>query len=81
MKKIQLLSLLEFILEIDWLTTKDFCNRYGIPHPTYTGNIKTSADQFLSIDAIKHKMFVEYAKLLNKPITDKILVENFGFVT
>ena len=60
--------MVQFILEIDWMTTKDFCDTYHIPHPYFTGDVKTSVDKFLQVDAIKHKMFVEYAKFLNKPL-------------
>ena len=77
----------EFILEIDWLTTKDFCDRFKVPHPYYTGDVKSSADQFIHIDAIKHKMFVEYAKFLkgklnlNMFIGDKAIFPGFEKAT
>jgi len=71
MKK--LISMVDFILEIDWLTTKEFCDKYKVPYPVFTGEIQSSVDQFLQIDAIKQKMFVEYAKFLNK----KIILEMF----
>lgn len=61
--------MIDFILEIDWLTTKEFCDKYSVPHPVFTGQIKSSADQFLRIDVVKQKMFVEYAKFLNKKLT------------
>lgn len=65
MKENKLIPMVEFILEIDWLTTKEFCEKYNVPLPVFTGEIKSSADQFLQINAIKQKMFVEYAKFLN----------------
>jgi hypothetical protein len=59
-------TMIEFILEIDSLTTTEFCKKYNVPLPVFTGEIKSSADQFLQIDAIKQKMFVEYAKQLSR---------------
>lgn len=79
MKQKKLIPMIQFILDIDWMGTKEFCDAYEIPHPFFTGDVKTSADLFLQVDAIKHKMFVEYAKLLNKAITSRILLENLGF--
>lgn len=55
----------QFVLDLDWLTTVEFCDKYKIPHPYFTGDVKTSADQFLRLDAIKYRMIVEKAK--NKP--------------
>jgi len=72
MKK--LISMVDFILEIDWLTTKEFCDKYKVPLPFFTGEVKSSAEQFLQIDAIKQKMFVEYAKFLNKKLTLEMFV-------
>ncbi len=79
MKETKLVPMIQYILDIDWMTTKEFCDTYNVPHPYFTGDIKTSADKFLQVDAIKHKMFVEYAKLLNKNITTDVLVKNLGF--
>lgn len=59
-------ELMDFILEIDFLTTTEFCEKYKVPLPIFTGEVKSSADQFLQIDAIKHRMFVEKAKELNR---------------
>ncbi len=70
--------MVRFILDIDWMTTIEFCETYKIPHPYFIGDIKTSADLFLQVDAIKQKMFVEYAKLLNKDITAELL-KKLGF--
>ena len=72
--------MIQFILEIDWMTTTEFCDTYNVPHPIFTGDVKSSADQFLQVDAIKHKMFVGHAKLLSKNITVKILGD-LGFVS
>lgn len=68
MKVIKLVPMVQLILDIDWLTTKEFCNEYGVPLPYFTGDVKTSADKFLQVDAVKHRMFVSYAKTLNKKI-------------
>lgn len=77
----KLVSMVDFILEIDWLTTKEFCDAYGIPYPYFTGEIKSSVDQFLQVDAIKHKMFVEYAKFLRKDLKIEMFIgENPIFV-
>lgn len=75
----RLIPMVQFILEIDWMSTKDFCDKYGVPHPRLTSNIQASADQFLQVDAVKHKLFIEHAKLLNKKITADIIVKNMGF--
>jgi len=72
--KKSLMPMVQFILEIDWLGTAEFCDVYGLPHPYYTGDVKTSAKQFVNLDLIKHKLFVEYAKLLNKNLTLEMFV-------
>lgn len=71
--------MVDFILEIDWMSTKEFCDFYKLPHPYFTGDVSTSAALILQVDAIKHRMFVEHAKLLNKNITAELLVTNLGF--
>lgn len=73
MKDKKLIPMVQFILEIDFMTTKEFCDTYNVPHPYFTGEIKSSAEQLLQVDAIKHKMFVEYAKILNKNISEDSL--------
>ena len=79
MKAKKLIPMVQFILEIDWMTTKEFCDTYRVPLPFFTGDVKSSADQFLQVDAIKHKMFVEYAKFLAKDISIDILKNKLGF--
>ena len=54
--------MVQFILEIDFMTTKEFCDKFNVPHPIFTGEVESSAKQFLQVDAIKQKMFVDYAK-------------------
>lgn len=56
----------EFILEIDWMSTVEFCDKYGYAHPVFTGDVKTSADQFIRLDAIKWNMAVKKAKEVKK---------------
>mgnify|MGYP001346061043 CR=1 FL=1 len=68
-KKVKLISMVDFILYIDGLTTVEFCDKYGVPHPYFTGDVRTSADQFLQVDAIKYRLITAYAKFLNKELT------------
>jgi len=56
------LCLKSYILYVDSLTTREFCKWQGVPEPRFTGDIRTSADLFLQIDAIKHRLFLERAK-------------------
>lgn len=70
----KLKSMVEYILEIDWLTTSEFCKKYNYPLPYFTGEVKSSAQQFLDLDAVKHRMFVEYAKFLNKKLNIEMFV-------
>lgn len=58
------------------MTTKEFCDTYHIPHPVFTGEVKSSADLILQVDAIKQRMFVEYAKFLNKPLSLDLFIGN-----
>lgn len=60
----------QFILDIDWMTTKEFCETYKIPLPTVTGGV----NDFLQVDAVKQKMFVEYAKFLNTDLREDMFV-------
>lgn len=69
-------SMIDYILGIDWLGTKEFCEKYDIPVPYYTGEVKSSADQFIRIEAIKSRMFIEHAKKLRKE--KKSVVDQLG---
>lgn len=69
-----LLPMVQFILEIDWLSTVEFCDTFNLPHPRFTGEVESSAKQFVNLDLVKHRMFVEYAKLLNKKLTADMFV-------
>lgn len=59
-------ELIDYILEIDFMTTVEFCREYDIPIPKFTGDVKSLANELLQIDAIKHRLFVEEAKRLNR---------------
>ena len=73
----KLIPMHQFILEIDALTTKEFCDKFSCPHPKIIpGNIEKTADQFLQVDAIKHRIFVAYAKFLNTPLKKEMFSSN-----
>lgn len=76
---VPLVSMVDFILQIDWLTTTEFCTKYQIPLPKHAQDIDFNVSEFLRIDAIKHRMFVDYAKFLNNKITTDHLVKQFNF--
>jgi len=62
----KLMPMVDYILDIDWLTTSEFCKKYNVPLPRMMSTMNATVDSFLQIDAIKHRMFVEHAKKLNK---------------
>ena len=64
MKKFKLISLIDLVMLIDQMTTKEFCDAYHIPYPNFVGGV----DDLLRIDANKHKVFIDYAKFLKKPL-------------
>ena len=74
------MSMVDYILNIDWMTTKEFCLNTGAKIPNVSGGVNA----FLQIDAIKHRMFIEYAKFLNLNITldmfigDKAIFKGFA---
>lgn len=72
MRQRKLVSMIQFILDIDWMTTMEFCNEYGCPVPDMKGGVNA----FLQVDAIKHRLFTEYAKFLNKKLTLSMFVGN-----
>lgn len=57
-------SLVDFVLNLDFLTTKEFCNNYNIAIPSWQGDTKAAAIQFMELDAIKLKLIIEEAKKL-----------------
>ena len=52
----------EYILKLDAMTTKEFCEEHGLPLPIYTGNVKTAATAFIQIDAFKFRLIKEFVK-------------------
>lgn len=77
--KQKLISLLEFTLEIDWLSTTEFCKKYNAPLPYWTGNEESSALMFIHVDAHKWRHVKDYAKFLNKKIDNNVLTKTLGF--
>src|SRR5690606_9584632 len=57
---------LHFALDIDWLTTNEFCDKFSIPVPRWAGNVQALADQVLHLDAIKYKMLIDKAKEISR---------------
>lgn len=55
MNKIQ-----QYIVDIDSMTTSEFCEAHNLPKPVNTGDVKTSATSFLQIDAIKFRLVKEF---------------------
>lgn len=56
-------DLLEYILEIDSLTTSEFCEKFKVPKPKFTGEVESSVNKFLQIDAIKCRLDGEITTL------------------
>lgn len=55
-------SLRDYILELNSLTTMEFCTKYKIEAPTYKGDVQLASFEFITLDAIKWDMVKEYAK-------------------
>ena len=72
--KKSLIPMVNFVFSINWLSTVEFCDTYKLTHPHWTGDVKTSAEKFVNLDIIKHKLFVEYAKMLNKKLTVEMFI-------
>lgn len=65
-------SMITFILNIDWMTTTEFCNAYNVPLPT----VNEGVNGLLRIDAVKHKMILDRAKALDRaPFKPKSLID------
>jgi hypothetical protein len=65
-------ELLKFILDIDFMSTKEFCNNYNIPTPlSKSKSSEELAFEFITLDAIKYKMLVEKAKEVKNKIKGK----------
>lgn len=52
----------QFVRELDWLTTKEFCEKYNIEIPSWKGNVQLAASEFIRLDAIKWNMTKEFVK-------------------
>ncbi|WP_192579301.1 dATP/dGTP pyrophosphohydrolase domain-containing protein [Dyadobacter aurulentus] len=64
--------MITFILNIDWMTTTEFCEAYNVPLPT----AREGVNGLLRIDAVKHKLFLDRAKALDRvPFKPKSLIE------
>ena len=63
-EEISKMSLLEFVLFLNSLTTTEICEQFNLPVPVFTGDVKSSANQFLQIDVILWRMVKEQAKSL-----------------
>ena len=63
----------QFILDLDFLTTKEFCEKYDIAPPKISNKMSKEelAFEFIMLDAIKYKMIVENAKKSQKKISSK----------
>lgn len=78
----ELSQMADFVLEINAMTTTEFCKKYKIDLPYFTGEVESSAEQFIRLDGIKYRMLVNHAKkwkekesdtwLLNKQLTQYI---------
>jgi hypothetical protein len=72
----KLVNLTDFVVNLDYLTTKEFCHTHKVPEPT----VHEGTEGLFRIDSIKHRFVVQYAKFLKKSITTDILVKTFGFL-
>lgn len=71
----KLISMTQFILDIDWMSTTEFCKNTGAPLPRFIPNdVNASADQFLRLDCIKWRMVKDYAKFLNKNLIEDMFI-------
>ena len=54
----------QFVLEIDFMTTTEFCNRFNYPVPQWQGVVQVAVMDMLTVDAAKAKVIIEFAKRL-----------------
>ena len=61
-------ELVKYILELDFLTTKEFCEKYAIPLPLFLKGMSATelAYKFIKLDAIKFNMIIEKTKEISK---------------
>lgn len=64
-------SLIEFIMELEFMTTKEFCTKFKVPVPCLTKGV----GDFHRIDAVKLKMINDHCKVLLK---NSIIVQHIG---
>jgi len=60
----------QFILNLSFLTTKEFCEKYDLKLPS-NSNKKTKEElafEFITLDAIKYKMIVEEVKIIKSNV-------------
>ena len=57
----KVLTVEEYVIYLESLTTKEFCKLHDIPVPTFTGDVKTTVSGFLQIDSLKYRLIREYA--------------------
>lgn len=55
-------DVVNFILNIDWMTTKEFCEKYGYPVPMPIGSAIDMAKDMLAVDGFKWHKVMEFAK-------------------
>jgi len=63
-------ELMELILDIDAMTTVEFCNKYAIPHPNpvWCGDTALAVADLFRVDAIKWNMVKQKAKEIKSSI-------------
>ena len=59
-------ELVKYILDLDSLTTKEFCEKYKIEMNTFSNDASKLAAEFLRLAAIKYKFIVEKTKQISK---------------
>ena len=69
MKTYPLIPLSQYVLEVDALSTQEFCEKFKLPPPSWTGETESTALQFIHLDSLKYDMVLQYTKFLNTPLT------------
>lgn len=67
----ELEALKSLILDIDFMTTTEFCKAYGYDVPQWTGSKEVAVMDFLAIDARKWNIIKEAAKGRINPLNPK----------
>lgn len=55
-------EIVDRIMEIDFMGTKEFCEKHNYPVPFYTGDVQSSAELFLLVDAKRWNVIKDFAK-------------------